>query len=90
MRRIKREITYSKVQALESKGGNVSDLGVLTLIGEPNIFKIKKELAKRYPDRNVFYGSIKTETKTFTMSVDEFMQHAHVKSEKVDDETNVQ
>lgn len=79
MRKIVREITFTKVQVLESTAdGNVVDLGMLTFEGGPDIKRIKKELSAAYPEQNVFYGTIESGTEKFEMTAAEFIEKAHV------------
>lgn len=78
MRKIVRDIQCTRVQVLECSNGAVSEIGIMTLSGSPDIKKIKKELSKKYPDKNAFYGTIETDEKRYEMTAEEFMKYATV------------
>lgn len=76
MRKIKREVCMTTVQVLEYKDGGVVEKGRVTLEGEPNAAKIKREVNKRYKDDNVFVGKIETANEVYEMDAETFMRNA--------------
>lgn len=79
MRAIVRKIACTKVQVLQCvEGEGVTEIDNIVIEGYPTPVKVRKILMQKYPDQNVFYGTMVQSEKCYKMTAEEFMKHAAV------------
>lgn len=81
-----KEVTKTTVKVTEVKNVDgqpvVEQLEDVTLLGNVSHEKAQREISKRFAGRNVTVFGVETNTLTYELPVEEFIEIAHVKQEQ--------